>query len=360
MRRMNQLILLATVVLSVSSNTEAQDPFPEATPLAIDTIMNSVLESGGSPGAAVAVVVDGKFRWSNAYGALDLESKIPTTPDSVFRFASISKMLTATATMQLVEAGKLDLDAKAREYCPALPSANSAITVHHLLCHQSGLRHWRKTAERYNQTHYRKIEATLSVIADSPLLFEPGTADEYSTPGYNVVGCVIEKASGMKYADYMQKRIFAAADMKNSFIGDPPSKNKNKARGHRPGPRGPRPAREDNLSIKYPGGGLSGSVVDLALFAEALFQGKLVNSDSLNTMWSQKPLKDGSLTNKGYGCNIGTEKDRKVVWHIGGVSGFCGNLYFYPDRKAAVAVLFNLEAQDVFPTASSIMDELLK
>jgi CubicO group peptidase (beta-lactamase class C family) len=352
--------VLITFVSAATSNAKAQDNLPKSTIDAIDTIMKTILESGGSPGASVAVVLDGTYRWSNAYGVTDIESAKPVKPDTVFRIASISKMLTATAAMQLVESGEIDLHATTRDYCTAFPAKNSAITLHHLLSHQSGLRHWTTTAERYNKTRYRKIQATLKVIEDSPLLFEPGSADEYSTPGYNVVGCVIEGASGAEYANYMQKHIFDPAGMSSAIVGDPPSRFKNKASGYRPGPRGPRPAREDDLSIKFPGGGLSGSVVDLARFAEALFQGKLLQPETIQTMWTPKGLADGTKTNKGYGCNIGEEKGREVVWHIGGVSGFCGNLYIYPDRKAAVAVLFNLEAQDVFPTASTIMDELLK
>jgi CubicO group peptidase (beta-lactamase class C family) len=362
-KNMVEKTLYAVLIMFVSTATidaRAQNNLPRSTIEAIDTIMKTVLENGGSPGASVAVVVNGKYRWSNAYGVTDLESGSPTRPDTVFRIASISKMLTATAAMQLVESGKIEPNVSAHEYCAAFPATNSAITVHHLLSHQSGLRHWRTTAERFNQTRYKKIEATLKVVEDSPLLFEPGTADEYSTPGYNVVGCVIEGASGTDYADFMQKHIFKPAGMSSAFIGDPPSKFKNKASGYRPGPGGPRPARKDDLSIKFPGGGLSGSVVDLARFAEALFQGKLLQPETIETMWTPKLLADGTKTNKGYGCNIGEEKGRQVVWHIGGVSGFCGNLYIYPDRKAAVVVLFNLEAQDVFPTASTIMDELLK
>lgn len=353
-------LLLSVAAALVPLQVLAQEALPDSVTQAIDAIMNSELERDGCPGASVAVVLDGKFRWASGYGVIDLDSRTPTTPDTVFRIASISKMLTATAQMQLVESGAVSLNAPAREYCPELPRNWGSITVHHLLSHQSGIRHWRTSAERYNQVQYPSIASSIDVVRDSALLFPPGTAEEYSTPAYNVVGCVIAGASGTSYGDYMRENVFGPSGMSNVYIGDAPQDHPNSAKGYRDGPDGPRPSRPDDLSIKYPGGGLSASASDLALFTEALFQGKLLKQESLDIMWTVKRLANGEETDKGYGCNIGEEKGRRVVWHIGGVSGFCGNLYIYPARQAAVAVLFNLEAQNVFPTASAIMDELIK
>ena len=339
----------------ITPGAAAQSGLPDSTVEVIDEIIAGVMSDGGAPGAAVAVVVDGEYRWGKGYGVADLDSKAAVTPETVFRFASISKMITAAGVMQLVESGELDLEAQARLLCPSLSAQHDGITVHHLLSHQAGIRHWDKTSERNNQTRYEELSDTLAMLEESALLFAPGTAEEYSTPAYNIVGCVMESASGMSYAEYMQTRVFDAAGMSSTRVGD----FEGQASGYRRGPRGPRGARMDDLSIKFPGGGLTGSAQDLGRFAEALLQGRLVNPETLETMWTAKVLADGTTTNKGYGCNLGSEKGRSVVWHIGGVAGFCGNLYFVPEKKAAVAVLFNLEAQDVFPTSSAIMDALL-
>ena len=347
--------LVCASLLMVGSVAVAQSGLSESTVEAIDQVVEGVMTKGGSPGVAVAVVIDGEFRWAKGYGVEGVESKVPVTPETVFRYASISKMITAAGAMQLVESGELDLAAEARSLCPELSAQHDGITVHHLLSHQAGIRHWDKTSERNNQTGYENVSDTLAMLADSELLFAPGTAEEYSTPAYNIVGCVMESASGLSYAEYMQSRVFDVTGMTSARVGDAPGQ----ASGYRRGPLGPRDARMDDLSIKYPGGGLAGSVQDLGRFAEALLQGKLVKPETLEAMWTAKTLADGTVTNKGYGCNLGSEKGRDVVWHIGGVAGFCGNLYFVPEQKAAVAVLFNLEAQDVFPTSSAIMDAVL-
>lgn len=352
--------LLAACLTVMSSAVSAQAHLPQGVTDKIDAVIEGVMEDNQTPGCSVAVIWGGKLVWAEGYGVAALDEGRAAAPDTIYRLASISKMITAAAAMKLVEDGRIVLDDPVQRYCLAFPPYDSPITLHHLLAHQAGIRHWRTTAERFNQTLFPTIESTLTVFENDPLLFSPGTQEEYSTPGYNVVGCAIEGGSGMDYARYMQQHVFLPAGMDSAIVGDAATDNPLRATGYRPGREEPVLARPDDLSIKLPGGGLSGSVLDLANFVVALYDGMLLSEESRAQMWTAKHTSGGVVTNKGYGCNIGAEKGRNVVWQIGGVAGFSGILYLYPEQQAAVAVLFNLEAQPVFPTASAIMDAVVE
>ena len=149
----------------------------------------------GIPGLSAAVVTERRLRWSSAYGMADLENFVPATTETVYRLASVTKPITATAVLQLVEAGKVDLDAPIQRYVPAFPEKQWPVTVRHLLSHQAGIRNW-TDEEFHNTRHFASIAESLAVFKDDPLLFEPGTRTQYTSLGYNLMGAVVEGVSG--------------------------------------------------------------------------------------------------------------------------------------------------------------------
>lgn len=327
---------------------------------AVESKISGVMSEQQIPGLAISLVVDGEFAWANGFGLADIENDVPVTPQTMFRIASVAKMITATAAMQLVEDGKIDLHKPIQEYCPDFPKKNHDITTHHLLCHQSGIRHWKGPDELNNTRRYLSIKSALRPFKDDELLFEPGAAEEYTTPGYTVVGCVVEGASGQDYDEYMKEHVFEPAGMTSIRPDETFAIIPNRARGYQLYRREVANAELHDTSIKVPGGGLSGSVIDLASFAVAMFDDKLVDASTREEMWTRKTTNDGERTTKGYGCNIGEEKGRTVVWHIGGQAGATGILYLYPDKEIAVALLANLQGAPLFPLASEITDLLLE
>ena len=150
----------------------------------------------------------------------DVENNVPAGAGTVYRLASISKPITATAVMQLVERGRVDLDAPVWKYVPAFPVKPWPVTVRQLLCHQSGVRHYRGD-EISSTRHYVDLTEPLKIFKDDPLLFEPGTRTSYTTYGYNLLGAVVEAASGMKFADYLEANIFRPAGCDRAARGRP-------------------------------------------------------------------------------------------------------------------------------------------
>ena len=180
---------------------------------AVDALITSYISEHHVPGMSVAVVQQGHVVMAQGYGFADVENKVQATADTVFRIASLSKSITATAVMKLVQTGKIDLDAPIQKYCPAFPQKPWPITTRELLSHQSGIRDYRNDEETINTRHYTSIHEALTQFAGDPLDFEPGTKMHYTSYGYIVLGCVMEGASGTTYDRYMHDAVFGPAQM---------------------------------------------------------------------------------------------------------------------------------------------------
>ncbi len=152
-------------------------------------------------------MVDGQLVYERGYGMADVENQVPATPDTIYRLASISKMFTAVAALQLVEQGKLDLAAPIQQYVPSFPKKDQGtVTAELLLKHQSGIRHY-KGDEVRSAVFYNRVGDSLVIFQEDPLLFPPGEKFSYTTYGYNLLGTAIEGASGEDYVGYVTQHI---------------------------------------------------------------------------------------------------------------------------------------------------------
>src|SRR5712671_633648 len=191
----------------------------------IEAAVSNFLTSTHVPGVSVAVVENGQYEWGAGFGLADLEDNAPASEHTLFRLASISKSLTATAAMQLWERGQLDLDAPIQKYCPSFPQKPWPITTREVLGHLGGIRHYKSGSqddlEVGNTRHFdNPIQAGLNFFKDDPLVAQAGTSFHYSTQGYTVAGCVIEGASGAKYVDFMRQNVFVPAHMGQTQADD--------------------------------------------------------------------------------------------------------------------------------------------
>jgi len=313
------------------------------------------------PGLSVAIVTDHQLRWSNGYGMADLENFVPAKAATVYRLASISKTITAVAAMQLAEKGKLDLDAPIQKYCPAFPEKPWPITTRQLLSHLGGIRHYKSPEEVGSTRHYNNLVEGLEIFKNDPLLHEPGTKYSYSTYGYNVVGCVIEGASGMKFVDYIRENIFKPAGMDRMRPDDVFEIIPNRAQGYRKTQSGElRNSALADTSNKIPGGGLCSTVEDLAKFAIAVQKGLLVKKETLTQMWTRQKTRDGQETSYGLGWSLTEHQGQKEVWHTGGQPRVSTILYMRPDQRLAVVLMSNLEGARLTELARQIADLVLQ
>ena len=317
---------------------------------AIDRIVASYISDHHVPAISIAVVDHGHVILIKGHGLADVENNVPAGADTVYRIASVSKSVTAAATMKLVEAGKLDLDAPIQKYCPAFPVKPWPITTRELLSHQSGIRDYRNDAESINTRHYTSINEALPQFANDPLDFEPGTKMQYTSYGYIVLGCVMEGASGMTYDRYMQQAVFETAGMPSTRLDDVFAIIPHRARGYALSPSGGlQNAIFVDVSNKLPGSGINSTARDMGNFVAALYADKIVSQSTLEKMLTPAKTRDGKATIYGLGFFLGgpisTYHGLQEAGHGGNQQGVSSVLYLLPQAKFGVVMLSNLEGE---------------
>lgn len=318
-----------------------------------------------APGVSIAVVEKGELSWAAGFGSADLENNVPPTERTLFRLASISKSLTATAAMELVERGKLDLDAPVQKYCPAFPQKSAPITTRLVMGHLSGIRHYKSGSqddlEVGNTRHFDDpIQAGLDFFKNDPLLSEPGKQFHYSTQGYTLVGCVIEGASGEKYVDFVTKNVFQPAAMTQTLADDRFRIIPYRTRFYRKTKSGDvENADFLDSSYKIPGGGWLSSADDMARFEIAILSNKLLTPATRELMWT--PLTPAEGKPNGYALGWGTfrENGTLFVGHSGGQQGTSTDFLIAPEKRAGVVVLANMEEVSANELAKQILRIIL-
>ena len=291
--------------------------------------------------------------WCKGFGKADLENDIPVTPVTKFRLASVSKPVTAVAVMRLVEKGKIDLDAPVQKYVAKFPEKQWPITTRQLLCHISGIRHYRP-GESESTRHYDSMTQSLDIFKDDDLLFEPGTKMGYSTYAYTLLGCVLEAASGKSYMDCLREEVLEPAGMINTHVDDVIAIIPHRARGYAKAGTGQlRNAGLMDSSYKIPGGGLLAPAEDLVKFAIALQNGKLLKAETVSQMATRQKLKDGKEIENGLGWRVDATG---ALAHGGAQQGTSTFLLVDRPNKVSVAVMANTEG--VGPALSRLSVQL--
>ncbi len=241
-------------------------------------------------------MVDRQLRWTGGFGLADAENAVPATAETMYRLASVSKTMTATAAMQLAERGRLDLDAPIRRYVPGFPEKPWPITTRQLLGHLGGIRHYLPNEEFDATRQYVGVLEGLDVFKDDPLVHEPGTAYLYSTYGFDLVGAVVEAASGARFLDYLRENVFRPAGMESIRDDDARVLIPHRAQGYVRLVNGElRNAAPADTSYKIPGGGLIATAADVVRFAAALENGALVKPETRTEMWTRQKTRSGQV-----------------------------------------------------------------
>ncbi len=298
----------------------------------------------GIVGMSIAVIDDGAVIADVALGSRDREAKLAVESATLFRLASVSKPVTATAIMQLVDAKKLALDSDVHGYVRDLEPKLGALTLRRILSHTSGLRHYR--IDRVDGgTLHRSTSEALELFVHDELLFEPGTKYSYSTHAFTLAHACVESASGLAFPEYIHARI--AKGVAPSLACEVASERE-PARSAlytktavgvvlRSEPR-------EDLSWKYGGGGLESTAVDLARFCDAVLRAKLVSASARDLMWTPAKLNDGSALDYGLGWRI--EEQGNAVRHSGSQQGSSSTMLIVRDAELVIVVLTNTENGD--------------
>ncbi|UMM26950.1 hypothetical protein L5515_010441 [Caenorhabditis briggsae] len=357
----------------------------------------------GIPGLSIAVTVDGKMVWKSGFGYANLESLARCTADSVMRIASISKPITATLAAQLVENGKLDLDADIRKYLSEFPAKKFAgedvtLTMRQLLSHSAGIRHYANPKKKSatledtsnnntevpeflsNKPYATSLEA-LQIFKNDDLVAKPGSKFAYTTFGLTLAGAVLEKCSGKSYGQ-LATALFSDLGMRNTQLD-----TKKKIVTGRVGyyQRNSKNILENcpevDCSNKYAGGGIISNVTDLLIFANAIlniyrseYRKTIVGEETIRKFISEQVPVDGKNTSAGLGWFLvdGTEiksiegnvANSPFFYHTGAAVGASSVLLIKPSSPSTssessgvcVAILCNLQNVSVLSLGRDIGD----
>ncbi len=316
------------------------------------------------PGLSVGIVYKGKLLYKNGFGYADLKSKRKTNENTLYRIASISKMFTATAILQLVEKELLRLDDKVSVYLPWFKGKTktgdiSNITVRQLLSHTSGMFRDGDTPHWDTGNFPSDIKKSFS---SKSLIQENLTAFKYSNYGYGVLGQLVKVITGEKCEEYVKKHILRPLGMSRS-LPDYKKGAKELATGYGRIMPGAKRKIFNHLPARAyaPAGGVISNVNDLAKFISALSlvdnKKKLLGREFKKEMMHPREKTGG---NDEYGLGIGIYKiaGRKVVGHSGGYPGFITQVIFDPVHEIGVIVLSNSLASPASSIAFGLLESI--
>jgi serine beta-lactamase-like protein LACTB, mitochondrial len=293
------------------------------------------------PGISVAVAKNGKIIYSQAFGWADVKNKVPAEENTWFRLASVSKPITAIMFMELEQAGKIHRNHTIRQHVPELPKHHT-YRLWHLLSHQSGVRHY--DGKNFNTDNkYDTCMKALGRFDDDKLRFIPGQEYHYSTHGYTVLGAAIEKVVKEPFANYLSRRRTGWGLSKLQV--EPDSEHKLISKTYDREDKKNKQTSRDNLSWKYPGGGMMSTARDLCQLGINLAAGKILNKSNLDTMWKGRDAKIED-SNYGLGWGVGSYGGTRSVAHSGSQNGANSYWRILPDKGIVVVVLSNRDAHD--------------
>ena len=321
----------------------------------IETWINSQLEYNNLPGLAVGIVYDQDLIWAKGFGNADLEKKTPMTPQTVFRMASITKLFTSTAIMQLRDEGKLQLDDPVAKYLPWLKMKNRFpdapdITIRHLLTHTSGLP--REAAFPYWTDHkFPTLEQIIRSLPNQETIYPSETKWKYSNLGMALLGHIVAAVSGQDYEAYIRSNILKPLEMTSTSVFLTDEQKKRLATGY--GRRLPDGTRKAMAISDYkgiaPAASISSTVEDMAKFAALQFrEGKkggnqILKGSTLREMHRVQWLQPSWKSGWGLGFSVWHRDDKTFIGHGGWVAGYRTQLLICPGDKIAVIVMSNAE-----------------
>ncbi|MFO0948519.1 MAG: serine hydrolase domain-containing protein [Planctomycetota bacterium] len=331
----------------------------------VDVVAKSEVDRQQLVGLAVGLVRGGRIVYLAGYGFEDRESKTPVTRDTRFRWASVSKPVTAVAAMQLVEKGALDLNADIREHVPEFPDHGERISPRHLLCHQGGIVHYSngkvvRTRRTYDSPHpFENVIIALDTFKESPLLNKPGEKFNYSTHGYILLSAAVERAAGKPFAEYVQQNVAQPIGMKTFEPDYQWREIPGRAVGYRKIAGQTLRSTDTDVSWKLGGGGFLSSIDDLTQFGAALVTQQLLDKKTYEQMWKAQKLADGKPTNYSLGFRVSGKGLDRQVSHSGAQEKTRTYLLMVPGRKVAVAVMTNSEYAKPEPIANKLLPLVL-
>jgi len=324
---------------------------------------------GDSPGAVVVVVRDGNPELVRGYGLADVQAKTPITAETAFDLASLTKQFTAAAILVLVQQGKLSLSDPLAKWCREFSGDATGITIRQLLNHTSGLQDYvglfvAKRGDFDAQPSWTEPEEDEPTSADAlrliasqdALEFTPGSKFEYSNSGYVVLGQIVERASGMRLAEFLDREVFKKLGMTRTGLVDE-RRQPVLRRAHS------YLRKSDTTDVDYTplnriygDGNVNTTAADMVKWLAPLGGNSVLSAESRKMSWTPPALTGGEVSDYGFGWVIGEHDGETEVSHEGGWVGFETAIAYFPRRRLGVVVLSNFADMPASELTEQIAD----
>jgi CubicO group peptidase (beta-lactamase class C family)/D-alanyl-D-alanine dipeptidase len=356
--------VLAAVLLAAGSaaSLRAQSVIPprrdyDSVAAALTRFIQAQMAEKRLPALSVALVDDQETVWARGFGVANPSDGAPATAETPYRVASVSKLFTDVAVMQLVEAGRVALDTAVTRYVPDFNPGNPfgrPITLRELLAHRSGLVREPPVGNYFDPTS-PSLRATALSLSGTSVIYPPGSRTKYSNAAITLAGYIVERVTGEPFAAHMQRAVLGPLGMTSSSFDPPPDLVRRRARGQMWTTDGRTFAAPTFPLGLMPAAELTSSMRDLARFLSALFAGgmgpggRILADSSLAAMWGIQFGEQRQSSGYGLGFAISQLDGHQRIGHSGWHYGFGTELAALPQDRLGVAVSTTVDAGNAVP-----------
>lgn len=340
-------LLLAIQLDAQATTTESNLPKP----------LLQYLEQLPDFNGTLLIAKNDQILYQLARGVAQLEYDIPITTTTTFNLASITKLFTAVAILQLYERGLVQLDVPVGKYLPNYPDriVRDSVTIYQLLTHTAGLPPFYLPALETNPLQLTQLSDFLPFLTQQPLHHLPGTEYHYSGGNFLLLGLIIESVAGQTYDAYLQSQVFAPAGMRQSRSYAVDALVPNRASGYRIDSTGAFRRNDYLLTIGTSAAGYYATADDVLRFSQALQNGTLLRDTTFELMI--RPKVKGYTTYLGFGIDVDQRYGQPIIGHSGGWYGVRTELMIFRSTDHTVIVLSN-QNDDGASGASKIITDL--
>ncbi len=325
----------------------------------VDSEIQSLIDQNRVPGLAITVRKKDALYFQKGYGYANMEKQYSVDPKkTIFRIASVSKPIAATALAKMVAKGKINLDASIYEYVPYFPKKKYGFTIRQLANHTAGIRGYKGKEYALNKPF--SIKEGLRVFKDDELLFKPGSNYFYNSYGWALISLAMQEVSGIPFADYVMQEVLKPLGMTNTipeiagevYLGTANFYSKNQL--------GFREAIPVNNFYKLAGGGYLSTSEDIAKLGQAYLNEEISGKTVLTQFLTSEIVKK-KLTYYGLGWQVSEDKKgRPYYGHVGNGVGGYSIFYVYPEQEMVFSILVNCTNPQIQEELEDIVDKLIE
>ena len=322
-----------------------------------DVLLRQLIAGDEVPGLAICASYKGKAWFSGGYGFANLEEEIPVVPEkSVFRIASISKPITASALASMVADGTLDLQTDIRTYVPEFPKRHGRVNLKQLAAHTAGIRSYKGKEFALNQP--MQIADSLELFVQDPLEFPPGEGYQYTSLDYVLLSLAMERAAGQPFHKLVFERVLEPLQMSHTVGEVPGVPVENQVEFYTRRNKGFQKSVPVDTRFKLAGGGYLSTVTDICRLGEAYIKGQLI-TPALYSEFLTAQQAGGASTYYGLGWEVSQDaQGRSFYGHTGNAIGAYTNFKVFPDQEFVVTILINASTAWVQPILDAVVEAL--